>query len=225
MRILSVNIGRPVPNPVGDGRDYGHLTGHHKAPVDQIAVADPGPGGVDNQHPSGVAGDFVGTPRHHGGSDKAVYAVGREDLDLWSQRLGRDLPNGWMGENLTTTGWDLNASVIGETWAVADAVLQVSVARIPCRTFAHVAQRQGWLKEFTAAGGAGTYLRVLHPGTITPGDEVRRLEVPEHGVTMRELFWARTIRPGLGGRVLDAADHLPEQIVAQLRSRSLSGHA
>lgn len=215
MRILSVNVGAPRDDLGG----YGKPTGHDKRPVAAITVSDPGPRTLDGPRSSGVEGDFVGDRKNHGGTHKAVYAVGVEDLDLWGRRLGLELAPGWMGENLTTQGWDLNASIVGECWAIGDVLLQVSVPRIPCRTFQRVVGRPGWIKEFTAQGGAGTYLRVLRPGTITPAMAVRRLEVPSHGVTMRELFWARTTRPDLAERVLSAGDLLADDLRAKLEAR------
>ncbi|MEL4505029.1 MOSC domain-containing protein [Luteococcus sp. H138] len=215
MRIVSVNVGAPCDDLGG----YGRPTGHDKRPVDVIAVSDPGPRSPDGPRSSGVEGDFVGDRKHHGGSDKAVYAVGVEDLALWSSRLVRGLAPGWMGENLTTAGWDLNASIVGECWAIGDVLLQVSVPRIPCRTFQRVADRPGWIKEFTAAGGAGSYLRVLRPGRIEPGAVARRVDVPTHGVTIRDVFWARTIRPELAEQVLRAGDLLADDVRAKLVAR------
>lgn len=217
MRILSTNVGQPVAldRPKGGQLE----TGHDKRPVDGIDVFDPGPKSVDNEHPSGVAGDFVGDRRHHGGTLQAVYAVGREDLDLWSGVLGRRLPNGWMGENLTTVGADLDAMRVGTRWRIGHAELRVSVPRIPCSTFKAVAARPGWLKEFTEAGGAGTYLQVLAPGRISPGDDVEVVHVPDHPVTVREYFWALTSRPDLAAHVLLAVDELPRESVEKLSGR------
>ncbi|WP_420174531.1 MOSC domain-containing protein [Luteococcus sp. OSA5] len=215
MRILSTNIGAPRQDIAG----YRRPTGHDKRPVAAITVSDPGPRSPDAPRASGVEGDFVGDRKHHGGTHKAVYAVGREDLDLWGERLGRQLHDGWMGENLTTQGWDLNASIVGERWRIGEAVLQVSVPRIPCRTFQVVAERPGWIKEFIAGGGAGTYLRVLRPGTIRPGDAVEVFDVPSHGVTIRQFFQARTSHPELAEHVLSAGGHLDEADREKLQSR------
>lgn len=215
MRILSVNVGQPREDLGG----YGIPTGHDKRPVECIRVSDPGPRTPDGPRSSGVEGDFVGDRRNHGGTDKAVYAVGREDLDLWGERLGMTLGAGWMGENLTTVGRDLNACVVGERWRIGDVLLQVSVPRIPCRTFQRVVGRPGWIKEFTQAGGAGTYLRVLQPGLLEPGMSVEVVEVPAHGVTMREAFWARTTRPDLANCVLTAADFLASDLREKLEAR------
>ncbi|GAB2473439.1 MOSC domain-containing protein [Luteococcus sediminum] len=218
MEILSTNIGRPREDIGG----YGRPTGHDKRPVASITLSDPGPRHPRAERASGVEGDFVGDREHHGGRDKAVYAVGWEDLELWSERLGVELPAGWMGENLTTLGRDLNAAVVGEKWRIGDALLQVCQPRIPCRTFQVVAGRPGWIKQFTAAGGAGAYLRVLEPGTVRPGDRVEVLDVPEHGVGVRQVFRARTTHPETAGAVLTAREHLPDEVAAKLLARQVT---
>ena len=217
MHILSTNVGTARRNPAKRGADA--MTGHDKRAVPEISVFDPGAKSVDNPHPSGVAGDFVGDAKHHGGSLQAVYAVGREDLDAWGELLGRGLPDGWMGENLTTRGGDVNASLVGSHWQVGTARLRVSVPRIPCATFADVARTPRWVKRFTEAGGAGTYLQVLQAGTIRPGDRVEVIHRPDHGVTVREHFWALTCRPELSGHVLRAAAELPPESLQRLRPR------
>ena len=99
-RVLSVNVGTPVPASwVGDiGR-----TAIDKKPVT----------GPVRAERLGLHGDQVAGTRDHGGVDQAVYAFAREDLDLWAARLGRDIPNGRFGENLTTLGIDLNEALVG----------------------------------------------------------------------------------------------------------------
>ncbi len=81
-----------------------------------MRVSDPGVKGVGG---SGLAGDAVCDLRHHGGSDQAVYAFAREELDAWQRLLdGRELANGAFGENLTTAGIDVSGALIGERWRV-----------------------------------------------------------------------------------------------------------
>src|SRR5690348_13236719 len=96
--VLSLNVGTPQPN---SAKKVG-TTGIGKTPVESVAVRAPGPkhGGLG----SGLVGDFLGDTRHHGGDTQAVYAFAREELDWWAEELGRDLPNGMFGENLTTAG-------------------------------------------------------------------------------------------------------------------------
>ena len=92
MRIGSVNIGQPRPNP----RKPVKLTGIDKRPVDgPVMVTRPRAAGMGLV---GLAGDRVYDVRNHGGPDQAVYAYAREDLDFWEAELGRPLPNGVFGE-------------------------------------------------------------------------------------------------------------------------------
>lgn len=167
--VLSVNVGAPSPR---SGKPT--PTGIVKVPVPHISVADPGPKrrGTGGAGFSGVVGDFIGSGRHHGGTAQAVYAVAREELDHWSGELGRDLPDGMFGENLTTLGLDVDASEYGDVWTLGTAVLRVSAPRVPCATFAKRMGERSWVKRFTARGRAGTYLAVVSPGVIRPGDAI-----------------------------------------------------
>ena len=167
--VRSVNVGSPRRQRVPKGK----ATGIAKQPVEVIAVADPGPKRVeDGAAVSGVAGDFVGDGKHHGGSAQAVYAMAREELDWWSGELGRELPDGMFGENLTTMGLDVDAAEMGDIWRVGSAVLRVSGPRVPCATFAARMGERGWVKRVAARGRLGTYLAVHEPGEIRPGDEI-----------------------------------------------------
>src|SRR5215475_4734502 len=106
MKLLSVNVGKPRPNPWKGIR----ATGIDKQPVDgPVFVTAPGPKGTGAV---GLAGDRVYDVKHHGGSDQAVYAYAREDLDRWEDELGRPLANGNFGENLTTADLDVNGALI-----------------------------------------------------------------------------------------------------------------
>ena len=129
-RVLSVNLARPQPNVWGKDA----VTGIDKRPVTApVLVRAPG----DKAHGlgSGLSGDSIGDRVNHGGDDQAVYAYAREDLDDWQTRLGRQLPAGSFGENLTTTGIDVSGALIGEQWRIGDdCELQVTCPRIPCST-------------------------------------------------------------------------------------------
>ncbi len=167
--VRSVNIGASEPR---SGRSA--PTGIGKVPVERIEVADPGPRrrGPAGEGVSGVQGDFIGSGRYHGGSAQAVYAVAREELDHWSREVGRDLPDGMFGENITTTGLDVDASEYGDVWIVGGAVLRASFPRVPCATFAQRMGEKAWVRRFAERGRGGTYLAVLEPGVISPGDEI-----------------------------------------------------
>lgn len=74
--------------------------------------------------------------------------------------------------------------------AVDDVVLEVSVPRTPCSTFAIHMAEPGWTKAFAQRGRCGVYLRVIRPGIIRPGDRIEVLPPPDHDVTMRIAFAA-----------------------------------
>ena len=149
---------------------------------------------------------------HHGGSDQAVYAYAREDLDEWAAELKRDLPNGVFGENLTTTGIDVTNALIGERWKIgAEVVLEVARPRIPCRTFAEWLGQRGWVKTYTRRAIPGAYFRVITPGVIQVGDPITVLSRPQHNVTIGMTFRATTLEPDLLPQLL-AAEALPQSI-------------
>jgi MOSC domain-containing protein YiiM len=206
----SVNIGRPVPNPYKEVR----ATGITKLPrPGLIQVRAPGPkwSGLG----SGIVGDYIGDRKHHGGDDQALYAVAREDLDRWQERLDRMLPNGFFGENLTTTGLDVNGARLGERWQIGDqVVVQVTSPRIPCATFRGQMGERGWLKAFTLEGKPGAYLRVITPGTIQGGDPIAVIHRPAHDVTVELSFRALMVQHDLLPELLSAGDDLPEEMRA-----------
>ena len=158
----------------------GH-TGIDKRPVD-------GPVPVGRL---GLAGDVQCDASRHGGPDQAVYAYDEAEAQRWADELGRPVPPGWFGENLTLRGVAVTDSVIGERWQLGSEVqLEVTAPRTPCVTFAGHVEQPHWVSRFTDRGDVGAYLRVLVPGSITAGDRVHRLAVPEHGITVREVFIA-----------------------------------
>ena len=208
--LLSVNVGRAAASRYTDTG----ITGIDKRPATEpVALRDPGPGtGV-----SGAAGDAIGDPGSHGGTDQAVYAYAREDLDQWQAELGRPLTNGVFGENLTTSGLDVSRALVGERWQIGDAcVLEVTSPRIPCRTFAGWLEEQLWVKRFTQRGAPGAYLRVISPGSVAAGDEIAVIHRPAHEVTIAMMFRALTTDKVLQSQLAAAGDALPEHLRRRL---------
>lgn len=181
--LVSVNVGLPrEANWAGIGR-----TSIDKHPVTGAVLA----------RRLGLLGDRVSDTKHHGGVDQAVYAFAREDLDAWAAELGHEIRDGQFGENLTTSGIDVNEAEVGERWLVGDAVLEVASVRIPCNDFKAWMGRCGyddraWVKRFTAHGRPGPYLRVLTEGEVRAGDELTVVHRPGHGVTVSTMFRALT---------------------------------
>jgi len=191
--LLSVNVGKSEPGP-WTGR-VGRTSIRKRAVSGPVAV-----------RAAGLDGDTRSDTKYHGGPENAVYAYAREDLDHFEALLGESLRDGQFGENLTTSGIDVNAALLGERWRVGTALLEVASVRTPCVVFQNWMGKSGhndaaWIKRFTAELRPGPYLRVLEEGVIEPGDPVVVEHRPDHGISVVTLFRAmrtdRTLRQDL----------------------------
>lgn len=155
-----------------------------------------------------AAGDDQADRSVHGGVDRAVYAYAAEDYAWWENELGRTLSPGLFGENLTTHGLDVNASVIGERWEIGEAELEVSSPRVPCFKLAARMNDPRFVKTFGHARRPGPYMRITRPGTIAAGDRIRVVSRPAHGIRVVDFFTIYLFeRPRL--RELLAAPEIP----------------
>lgn len=138
----------------------------------------------------GLHGDVQADREHHGGVWKAVYLLSDSDVAQWEPELGGPVEPGFFGENLRVTGVNTSELLIGTVLEVGTGGLRLEVTtpRVPCRTFADRVGRKGWVRRFTEGGRPGAYARVLAPGTVTAGDEVRVTSVPGHGVTIGRVL-------------------------------------
>lgn len=195
-------------------------TGIDKRPVDgPVEVRPPGP--MRNGLGSGIVGDSIGNSKYHGGDDQAVYAYAREDLDVWQERLDRELTNGMFGENVTTSGVDVTGALIGERWRIGSdgLILEVTRPRTPCKTFEVRLGIRGWIKTFTHGGSPGAYLRIVEPGHVQAGDAVEIVHRPDHDVTIGTVYRAMMLEPDLMPSLL-VADALPEPLKRKARRRA-----
>jgi len=196
-RLLSVNVAemREIPR-------RGHMvkTGIWKFPVEgRVAVR-----GVNAE------GDDQADRRVHGGEFQALYAYAREDYEWWEGELGRDLPPGTFGENLTVEGLDLTGATVGERWQIGTAVVEVSLPRIPCFKLAHKMEDPKFIKRFAQARRPGSYLRIVEEGELGAGDAIELLERPTHAVTIGLLNEIKLFDQSLATKVVEARDELPE---------------
>ena len=163
-----------------------------------------------------LEGDEVADTTNHGGSFRAVYAYAAEDLAHWERELGKPVRPGLFGENLTTTGIDLNQCVVGEEWMIGTARFAVSSVRTPCTKFDRWMGLQGfdaegWSARFTAYGRPGIYLSIMGRGYIAAGDPIDVLHVPDHGVTTGTVTRALFTEPALLPLLLEV-DGLPPDV-------------
>jgi MOSC domain-containing protein YiiM len=154
----------------------------------------------------GLAGDEQADTENHGGVEQAIYAYATEDLAAWEAILERTLQRGQFGENLSTRGVDVTGALIGETWRIGTALLQISRPRIPCVVFQNWVAEPQWVKQFVAVAKPGAYLRVLEEGELGVGDEIVIERRPAHDVTIGLAFRALTTDRSLIPRLIAAQE-------------------
>lgn len=194
--LISVNVGQP--------RDV-ELNGE----IRQTAIfKDPVAGRVKivDHH---VDGDRQADQVNHAGVHKAVYAYAREDLDWWAAELGREIEDGFVGENLTIRGYDVSHAVVGERWRVGGAELEVAQPRIPCWKLGVRAGDQAMTRRFEQALLPGAYLRVVTEGEVGAGDVVAVLSRPAHGFTVADASRIFHRDRAEAARLLEVAELAP----------------
>lgn len=175
--VVSVNVGRPR-TVEWFGRQV--TTAIFKEPVaGRVRVA-----GIN------LEGDDQADRRVHGGSDKAVYAYAIEDYRWWAQELDQPISPGTFGENLTTEGLDLAATVVGERWQIGATVLEASAPRLPCFKLGIRMGDAGFVDRFGRAGRHGTYLRIVAEGEVGAGDTIALVRRPDHGLRVVDIALA-----------------------------------
>jgi MOSC domain-containing protein YiiM len=165
--------------------------------------------------PLGLRADVQANRKYHGGVDQAVYAYADEDAAYFADLLEREVPPGLFGENLRTSGIDVTGAVTGERWRIGDTlVLEVTVPRTPCGTFARRMGIDKWVKRFADEGRPGAYFRVVKSGSVAAGDPVEVTYRPEHGVTIGEIFG--DLAPDRARAVLESGERLAPKVVQDL---------
>lgn len=174
MQLLSVNIGQARPDP----RNPSKTSGIYKEPITGAATISS----------LGLENDAIVSVKHHGGPDQAVYLYTQEDYNWWSSQIGRDLPPGIFGENLTLQGFSSADLIIGDKLTIGAVTLQVSAPRIPCETFAARMGDPAFVKKFRHGERPGAYCRVLVAGRLQAGDPVRLERFPGVSVSLLDVY-------------------------------------
>jgi len=175
MHLISLQVGRPSLLPIPSG------TGVEQDPdeprVFRSAIAKHGVTGPVMLSTLGLEGDQVEDTRVHGGPEQALLAYAASHYPRWRAEWGRDdVGPGGFGENLTVEGADETAVWIGDRWAIGDALVEVTKPRSPCNRLAWYQRRDDLIQRVRASGRSGWYLRVLTPGLVESGSEIRLVE-------------------------------------------------
>ncbi len=179
MHILSVQVG-PSRSIEHGGRSV--RTAIYKDPVlFRVAVGR-----------LGLEGDSQADLRVHGGPEKAVYAYDASGYAHWREALGRELPPGQFGENLTVEGMPETEVRLDDVYRAGTALLQVASPRSPCFKLAMKMGDPQFPKAFLQSRRTGFYLRVLEEGELGAGDAItlvsRDAAAPTIEQTVRDTY-------------------------------------
>ncbi len=150
----------------------------------------------------------------HGGPDKAVYVYPVEHYPYWQEELGRELPLGMFGENLTVGGAPLeNELGIGDRLRIGSAEFLVVQPRLPCFKLGIRFDDPGMVRRFLRAGRSGYYLRIASEGEVEAGDRIDIVAPDPAGVPVSELtrLFTRDQDDIEAIRRLLAVDTLPDE--------------
>jgi len=188
LRILSIHVGMPQEVELSGVR---LRTAIEKHPVE-------GPVMVRRD---GLEGDAQADLKNHGRPDKAVCAYSHDHYPHWSRCLGRSLPLGSFGENLTLAGLAEDRVHIGDVFRCGEVELQVTQPRGPCHKLAKKLGQTDLPQWIIQHGSTGCYFRVLREGSLQPGDLLQRVQIDPARITVSEAnriwFHDRHDRPGI----------------------------
>jgi MOSC domain-containing protein YiiM len=194
MRLVSLRVGRPTLLPIPSGSEAGDQDPDEPR-VFRSAITKHAVTGPVMLSALGLEGDQVEDTRVHGGAEQALLAYAASHYPRWRAEWGRDdVGPGGFGENLTVEGADETTVCIGDRWAIGDALVEVTKPRSPCNRLAWYQRREDLIQRVRASGRSGWYLRVLTPGLIEPGSEIRLVERGCPGMTVRRAQLAMQLR-------------------------------
>ena len=175
MKILSINVSEPQ-KVTFNGKEL--ITSIYKKPVSNKVT-------VSSQ---GIEGDRQADLTVHGGYDKAVYAYSYTHYRTWSEKLNSNFTEyGLVGENLTIDDFNEEDINIGDQFKINECLLQVSQPRIPCYKIGIKLNSRDFPRMFSQSGLLGSYLRVIHDGEITPGDEIQKVHAEDNSMSIRDV--------------------------------------
>jgi MOSC domain-containing protein YiiM len=175
MNLISVNIGQ---ERIQQRKNYIETTGIYKLPV-QVPV---------EIKSAGIEQDAICDRKNHGGPDQAIYLYGGADYAWWAKELGKEIPPGTFGENLTVSELESAQFNVGDMLHICDVILQVTAPRIPCGTFAARMDDPQWVKRFRHAERPGLYCRVIEEGVVKAGDTVSVEGYSGKTISILEMF-------------------------------------
>lgn len=214
--LLSLQVGRPQELGVPGSRepmDKPWVSGFFKDPVTTpVALSF-----------FNLDGDEQADLENHGGRDKAICCYAAEHYPSWREALAQlDMPFGAFGENFTLDGVNEETICIGDQYTIGTATVEVSQPRQPCWKLG----RRWRIKELPAVvietGRTGWYLRVLQPGTVAAGEELKLVTrpLPEWTIARANEIFYRGKHDADASAALGSVELLAESWREHLLSRA-----
>jgi MOSC domain-containing protein YiiM len=157
-RIVSLQVGMPRKLTTATGREW--ETAIVKEPVAGTVAL-----GKEN-----FTGDYQANRRYHGGPDKAVCGYCAEHYPEWRAFVGKEMPYGAFGENITVEGLTEDLLCIGDTLQAGEVLLQISQPRQPCVNVSKRWASPKLPRRMEETGYTGFYCRVLQTGDMASGE-------------------------------------------------------
>lgn len=155
-------------------------TAIYKDPVDHIIVKR-----------DKIIGDQVANLKYHGGLNRVLHQYPIENYHYWSKTLGSDLfVPGAFGENLTSFGMLEKDVCIGDIFQIGEVECILTEPRKPCGTINLKVNEKGMLKHIKNEKKTGWFYRILKPGNIRKGDEVKLVNRDYPDLTVEKCITA-----------------------------------
>ncbi|HLL80048.1 MAG TPA: MOSC domain-containing protein [Ktedonobacteraceae bacterium] len=117
-----------------------------------------------------LEGNEQADKKNHGRLHQAVLLYAASHYPAWKRELSLpEIGPGGFGENFTMDGLSEQTACIGDTYALGEALIQVTGPRYPCWKIERRWGRPGLTDRVAASGRTGWYCRVLREGMVEPG--------------------------------------------------------
>lgn len=140
---------------------------------------------------TGLDGDELGDPRHHGGAGKALHAYPVAHYAAWIDDLPEHAARfrpGAFGENLVIADATEADVCLFDRYRIGGAEVEVSQTRQPCWKLNLRFDRPDMARRVQDTGRTGWYFRVLSEGVIAPGDRAEPMARPHPDWPLRRVW-------------------------------------
>lgn len=118
----------------------------------------------------GIVGDA-----HSGSWHRQISLLSKERIEEFARQIGRKINFGEFAENITTEGIDLRTVTLFDRFVIGSVVLEVTQLGKKCHGDGCAIFRE---IGKCVMPHEGIFCRVLHPGSIEAGDEIKYVDVP-----------------------------------------------